>query len=61
MDLQSLVGAHLHRDRRPAKMDADAEERYYRDQVGVPRPRLGRLVYVAAAGLILLAVGVVQT
>jgi hypothetical protein len=61
MDFHGLVAANLPAKRHPAWMDARAEDRYYRDQVALPRPSLRALVSVAtAAGLILLLIGVAQ-
>jgi hypothetical protein len=55
MDYHSLVAANFPAKGRPAKTDARAEDRYYRDQIALPRPGLRALVSVAtAAGLILL-------
>jgi hypothetical protein len=61
MDFPTLVAANVAVRRRPEKMDARAEDRYYRGQIGLPRPRLLPLVPAAAtaAGLLLLLVGVV--
>ncbi len=42
-------------------MGASAEDRYYSDQIALPRPRLRLLAPVAAiAGVILLLVGIAQ-
>ena len=55
----SLVAANLTRNSR-SRMDAAAEERYYRTST-LPRPRLGTLVSLAsAAGVFLLLTGVAQ-
>jgi hypothetical protein len=61
MDFHSLVATHVSARRHRARMDARAEDRYYRDQAGLPRPRLRPLAPIAtAAGLILLLIGVAQ-
>ena len=62
MDFPSLVAANLCAHRRPQRMDPRAEDRYYRGQVGLTRPRLLPLVPAAAtaAGLLLLLIGVVR-
>ena len=61
MDLQNLVAAHMLNRRRPQQMDASAEDRYYSDQIALPRPGLRMLAPVAAvAGVILLLVGLAQ-
>jgi len=49
MDFPSLVAANLAVRRRPEGMDARAEDRYYRGQIGLPRPRLLPLAPAAAA------------
>jgi hypothetical protein len=55
MDFHSLVAANLTRTSRPTRMDAAAEQRYYRDHGAGPRLRLGSLVPIATVvGLILL-------
>jgi|SwirhirootsSR2_FD_contig_51_6123893_length_1039_multi_3_in_0_out_0_2 hypothetical protein len=57
MDFPSLVAANVAVRHRPGRMDAQAEDRYYRGQIGLPRPRLLRLVPAAtttAAGLLLM-------
>ena len=61
MDFPSLVAANLPRRHRSERIDPRAEDRYYRGQVGLPRPRLRPLVPAAttAAGLLLLLIGVV--
>ena len=59
MDFTSLVAANLTRNSR-VRMDATAEERYYRPSA-LPRPRLGTLVSLAtAAGVFLLLTGIAQ-
>jgi hypothetical protein len=61
MHIDSLVAAHMLARRHPTSFDARAEEKYYRDQVVLPRPGLRLLASIAtAAGLILLLVGVAQ-
>jgi hypothetical protein len=61
MDFHGLVATNLPRTGRPTRMDAEAEERYYRDHGKRLRPKLGPLAYVTTAGLILLLVGFAQT
>ena len=59
MDLTSLIAANLTRNSR-SKMDAAAEERYYRTSAP-PRPQFGTLVSLAtAAGVFLLLTGIAQ-
>jgi hypothetical protein len=59
MDFTSLVAANLTRKSR-SRMDAAAEERYYRTRA-LPRPRLATLVSLAAAaGVFLLLTGIAQ-
>ncbi|WP_132957362.1 hypothetical protein [Rhizobium sp. BK251] len=58
MDFQSLVAAHM-RDRRPPPMSASAEDRYYRDQVTLPRLKLRLLGLIGTTGgTILLLAGI---
>ncbi|MEQ1954445.1 hypothetical protein [Mesorhizobium sp. CN2-181] len=59
MDLQNLVAAHLSNRFRPVKMDAAAEDRYFRDQAMLSHPRFLRLLLpiTAVAGIILPLVG----
>ncbi|RUM25215.1 hypothetical protein EFQ99_10600 [Rhizobium vallis] len=62
MDIQSLIAAHMSNRRRPTRMNAAAEDRYYRNQIILP-PRLGlRLVglITTTAGLTLLLAGVIK-
>ncbi|MGR9188866.1 hypothetical protein [Rhizobium leguminosarum] len=62
MDLQSLVAAHMPNRRRPSQMSAAAEDRYYRNQITLPRLRLRLLGLTAAtAGVTLLLAGVINT
>ena len=59
MDFTSLVAANLTRNSR-SRMDAAAEETYYRAGA-LPRPRLGTLVSPASiAGVFLLLTGMAQ-
>ncbi|MBY5446568.1 hypothetical protein HFO93_24450 [Rhizobium leguminosarum] len=61
MDLQSLVAAHMPNRRRPTPMDASAEDRYYRNQITLPRLRLRLLGLAAAtASVTLLLDGVIK-
>ena len=61
MDLQSLVAAHMAIRRRPTPMNASAEDRYYRDQVSLPRRSLRLLgSFATTAGVIVLLVGIAQ-
>ncbi|MBY5412467.1 hypothetical protein HFO98_29315 [Rhizobium leguminosarum] len=61
MDLQSLVAAHMPDRRRPTPMDASAEDRYYRNQITLPRLRLRLLGLAAAtASVTLLLAGVIK-
>ncbi|MBY5337309.1 hypothetical protein HFO99_25985 [Rhizobium leguminosarum] len=61
MDLQSLVAAHMPNRRRPTPMDASAEDRYYRNQITLPRLRLRLLGLAAAtASVTLLLAGVIK-
>ncbi|NEJ25809.1 hypothetical protein GR247_37900 [Rhizobium leguminosarum] len=61
MDLQSLVAAHMP-NRRPTPMGAAAEDRYYRNQITLPRLRLRLLGLTAAtAGVTLLLAGIINT
>jgi hypothetical protein len=61
MDLSSLVAANLARKSR-CRMDAAAEETYYRaGALPLARPRLRTLISLAgAAGLFLLLTGIAQ-
>ena len=60
MDFPSLVAANLATGRRPERMDARAEDQYYRSQISLP-PRLRLLVPIAtSAGLFLLLLVVPQ-
>jgi hypothetical protein len=62
MDLQSLVAAHMPSRRRQTQMGAAAEDRYYRNQITLPRLRLRLLGLTAAtAGVTLLLAGVINT
>jgi hypothetical protein len=62
MDFHSLVATNLPPKRQPMKMDAEAEERYYRDHDTSLRLWLGPLVYFAtAAGLVVLLTSIAQT
>ena len=55
MNFHSLVATNLPCNSRPARMDADAEERYYRDYETSRHLWLEPVVtFVAAAGLVLL-------
>ena len=57
--LASLVATNLTRNSR-SRMDAAAEERYYRTSA-LPQPRLGTLVSLAtAAGVFLILTGIAQ-
>ncbi|MBY5796314.1 MULTISPECIES: hypothetical protein [Rhizobium] len=61
MDLQSLVAAHMPNRRRPTQMGASVEDRYYRNQITLPRLRLRLLGLIATtAGAALLLAGVIQ-
>ena len=61
MDFPTLVAVNLAANRRPARMDARAEDRYWRDRAALPRPKLRLLAPIAAtAGVILLLVGIAQ-
>jgi hypothetical protein len=64
MDLQSLVAAHMPNRRRPTQMGAAAEDRYYRNQITLPRLKLRLLGLTAAtaatAGLTLFLAGVIK-
>ena len=62
MDLQSLVAAHMPNRRPQTQMGAAAEDRYYRNQISLPRLRLRLLGLTAAtAGVTLLLAGVINT
>ena len=62
MDLQSLVAAHMPNRRPQTQMGAAAEDRYYRNQITLPRLRLRLLGLTAAtAGVTLLLAGVINT
>jgi hypothetical protein len=61
MDLQSLVAAHMPNRRRRTPMGASAEDRYYRNQITLPRLRLQLLGLIATtAGATLLLAVVIQ-
>jgi hypothetical protein len=58
MDFHGLVAANLPPKRRPAAVDAGAEERYYRSHATLPPPRLAPLVSIATTvGVIALMTG----
>ena len=62
MDLQSLVAAHMPNRRRKTQMGAAAEDRYYRNQITLPRLGLRLLGLLATtAGVTLLLAGVINT
>ncbi|MGR9075257.1 hypothetical protein [Rhizobium leguminosarum] len=62
MDLQCLVAAHMPNRLRPRQMGAAAEDRYYRNQITLPRLKLRLLGLTAAtAGVTLLLAGVINT
>jgi hypothetical protein len=57
MDIYSLVAANMRSSQRPAKMDAEAENRYYRDRSGLPLPYTagdGGVLAAAASSLLAL-------
>jgi hypothetical protein len=55
MNFHNLVVTNLPRNSHPARMDADAEERYYRDYATSRLLWLGQVAtFAAAAGLVLL-------
>lgn len=61
MDLQSLVAAHMLNRRRPTQMGASAEDRYYRNQITLPRLRLRLIGLIATtAGATLLLASVIK-
>ncbi|MBY5558928.1 hypothetical protein [Rhizobium leguminosarum] len=61
MDLQSLVAAHMPNRHRATQMGASAEDRYYRNQITLPRLRLRLLGLIATtAGATLLLAVVIQ-
>lgn len=60
MDIHSLVTAHLDAPQRPARMNAEVEDRYYAQQFQLPRLRpavLGPIALVVCA--VVLFVGLV--
>lgn len=62
MDLQSLVAAHMPNRGRSKQMNAAAEDRYYGDQIILPRPRLRLLGLIGTTtGAILLLAGIALT
>ena len=62
MDRQSLVAAHMLNRRHPTRMGAAAEDRYYKDQITLPRLRLRLLGLIATtASVTLLLAGVIKT
>ena len=62
MDRQSLVAAHMLNRRRPTPMGAAAEDRYYKDQITLPRLQLRLLGLIATtASVTLLLAGVIKT
>jgi hypothetical protein len=61
MNFHSLVATNLPRNSRPTRMDADAEERYYRRYETSRRLWLGpAAAFVAAAAGLILLVSVAQ-
>ncbi|MER8423891.1 hypothetical protein [Mesorhizobium sp. M1112] len=54
MDIYSLVAANLHSGARPALKDAKSEDRYYSDQVALPRLGPGLLGSIAVCALLIL-------
>ena len=59
MDIYSLVAANIHSGTHPARIDARAEDRYYSDQVGLPRLSLrllGSIVVTTCTILILVGI-----
>lgn len=60
MDLQCLVAAHMPDRRGRAKMTPAAEDSYYGNRIALPRPSRRRLLSIAAAGAILMLVGIAQ-
>lgn len=60
MDLQTLVAAYMVNRRRPAKMNAAAEDRYYNEQITLSRPRLRLVGLIATTASVILLVGIAQ-
>ena len=62
MDIYSLVATNMRSGAHPAPMDAKSEDRYYSDQVALPRmsPRLLGSIFVTSCGLLIL-VGLIPT
>ena len=61
MDYHGLVAAHLLARRLPPSMGPDAEYRYWRDQIDLPRPGIRLLVSIAtSAGFILMLISIAQ-
>lgn len=59
MDIYSLVAANIRPKADPARMDAKAEDRYYSDQIALPRLSpglLGSIVVTSCAILILMGI-----
>jgi len=62
MDIYGLIATNMRSRARPARMDAKSEDRYYSDQVALPRLSrglLGSIVVMTCALLVL--VGLIRT
>ncbi|MER8692097.1 hypothetical protein NKI77_07960 [Mesorhizobium opportunistum] len=55
MDIYSLAATHINTGVRPGPMSAQAEDRYYSDQISWPPPKQGLLGSIAmTAGVVLI-------
>ena len=61
MDIYSLVAANLHTEPRQASMNARAEDRYYSDQITLPRlsPGVLRSIAMTAGVILILGIGLI--
>ena len=61
MDIYSLVATNIHPGARPEPMNARAEDRYYSDQITLPRlsPGVLRSIAMTAGVILILGIGLI--
>ncbi len=61
MDIYSLTAAHMRITARPARMSAREEDRYYSNQVALPRldPRLIGAISMVVSVILIFGVGLI--
>lgn len=57
MDIYGLAATHIHAQPRPTPMSAQAEDRYYASQIGLPLPHPQLLKSIAAIASVILLLG----